>query len=187
MRVSAGFLLVALLVAAAPSDNAPADAYFGRLSMSALRIRYEIAQLKSRYDNHKLLPEDAKHLAMFAADAYYQWASRYPADGWLASTGYNLAKLYADLPGADALQQAERAASFVRDRFKNTRYARLSAALRTHLSLRPDPLWAAALRIRLHPSPSPSPARTASPQPSSSASTLPVPTPSPSPSGRPLP
>jgi hypothetical protein len=48
------------------------------LRLSALRIRYEIAQLKSRYDNHKLLPENAKHLAELTEEAYYDWAGRFP-------------------------------------------------------------------------------------------------------------
>lgn len=70
--------------------------------MSALRIRYEIAQLKSRYDNRKLLPENASHLAGLTEEAYYDWSGRYPMDGWLASTGISLAHLYEDLSGDSA-------------------------------------------------------------------------------------
>lgn len=87
MKMTPVLLLVSLTLAPAPSDNASADKYFGRLRMSALRIRYEIAQLKSRYDNHNLLPENALHLAGLTEEAYYDWARCYPKDGWLASTG----------------------------------------------------------------------------------------------------
>ena len=55
------FALIAVLVASVGSSggNAPADRYFGKLKMSALRIRYEIMQLRPRYETHKLLPEEA--------------------------------------------------------------------------------------------------------------------------------
>ena len=60
--------LAALLVAAVTnvSGNAPADRYFGKLQMSALRIRYEILQLRPRYETHKLLPEEAKSIWRFS-------------------------------------------------------------------------------------------------------------------------
>lgn len=160
---------------AAPANNAPADSYFGRLKMSALRIRYQIAQLRGRYFNHKLLPEDVAHLASFASEAYYQWAARYPADGWLASTGYNLAQLYEDLPGTDARTQAARALNFVRTHFKNTRYSKeATAQLARGLPLRPDPAWAIAMRH----TPTPSPAPSGSIAPRAGASGSPVPKPS---------
>jgi hypothetical protein len=172
----AALTLLALTLAAASSDNAPADRYFGRLRMSALRIRYEIAQLKSRYDNHKLLPENASHLAGLTGEAYYDWAGRYPKDGWLASTGINLAHLYEDLPGASARSSAMKALTFVRSHFGNTRYSKQAAAeLGRGIATKPDPLWAIKMRATPTPSPRPSP-----PAPPSSGATA---TPSPAPTG----
>ena len=172
MRAIASLLLLSLVAAVAPTSNAPADKYFGRLKMSALRIRYAIAQLKSRYDNHKLLPEGAEHLTGFAAEAYYEWAAQYPKDGWLGSTGINLAKLYEDLPGASARTAAVRVLSFVRYNFKNTRFSKQAAAeLASGVALKPYPLWA----VKLRATPSPSPA--GSPLPSTSPRGIPSPAP----------
>ncbi len=124
----AALILLALTLAAGSSENAPADRYFGRLRMSALRIRYEIAQLKNRYDNHRLLAENASHLADLTEQAYYDWAGRYPKDGWLASTGLNLAHLYEDLPGSSTRGAAMKALAFVRSHFGGTHYATRAAA-----------------------------------------------------------
>ncbi|HET9393510.1 MAG TPA: hypothetical protein VFO29_08360 [Candidatus Rubrimentiphilum sp.] len=176
MRAIASLLLLSLVVAVAPADNAPADKYFGRLKMSALRIRYEIAQIKSRYDNHKLLPEEAEHLAAFAAESYYEWAAQFPRDGWLGSTGINLAKLYEDLPGASARTAAIRALTFVRRTFKNTRYSKQAASeLSRGVALKSYPAWAVTLRAT--PSPSPMPSGKASPAASTSPRSLPSPSP----------
>jgi len=154
------------------SNSAPADKYFGRLKMSALRVRYEIAQLKNDYEFHRRRPEDVEHVAVFAEEAYYDWAAQYPRDTWLPSTGYNLAKLFEDLPGEDARDRALRSLQFVRSHFKNSKYAKLSAADVTRgVPLRPEPGWAASPSptALLTPAPSaaptPSPATTASPRP----------------------
>ena len=173
----AALFLLSLALPVAPSDNAPADRYFGRLNMSALRIRYETAQLKSRYANHKLLPENVMHLADLTGDAYYQWAARYPRDSWLASTGINLAHLYEDLPGASARGAAIRLLTFVLSHSKNTRYSKQAAVeLSRGIALKPDPLW--AIKMRATPSPSPSPSPKISPRPGSSPTPR---TPSPAP------
>lgn len=176
MRAIASLLLLSLVVAVAPADNAPADRYFGRLKMSALRIRYEIAQVQSRYDNHKLLPEEAAHLAAFTAESYYQWAAQFPKDSWLGSTGINLAKLYEDLPGASARTSAIRALTFVRQNFKNTRNSKQAAAeLVRGVPLKPYPSW--AIQLRRTPSPSPLPSGKVSPAASTSPRSLPSPSP----------
>ncbi len=90
--MKANVKIACLLLALTTLNAAPADKYFGRLKMSALRIRYEIAQLKNDYEFHRRGPQDVEHLAIFAEESYYDWAAAYPKDGWLASTGYNLAK-----------------------------------------------------------------------------------------------
>lgn len=152
MRVLAAILLIATL-----NNAAPADKYFGNLKMSALRIRYEITQLKIDYEYHRRMPDDVLHLLFFTADAYYQWAAAYPKDEWLPSTGYNLAKLFEELPGNDARNGAVRALQFVRTNFKNTRYSKTSVAdLRRGVPVQPEPAWA----IRATPSPEISPSNT---------------------------
>jgi len=175
VKALAVLFLISLALAAAPSDNAPADRYFGRLGMSALRIRYETAQLKSRYANHKLLPENVMHLADLTADAYYQWAARYPHDSWLASTGINLAHLYEDLPGASARGAAIRLLSFVLSHSNNTRYSQEAAAeLKRGIPLKFDPLWAVKMRATPSPSPRPSPNASLSPGAKATPSSAPA-------------
>lgn len=155
--------LTALLLLASLNTAAPADRYFGRLKMSALRIRYEITQLKIDYEYHRRMPGDVLHLLAFTEDAYYQWAAAYPKDGWLPSTGYNLAQLFEELPGNGARDGAIRALQFVRTHFKNTRYSKASVAdLQRGIPVKPEPAWAAPPATpSLSSSPSPSPAATA--------------------------
>jgi len=163
------------------SNAAPADKYFGKLKMSALRIRYYIAQLKTDYEYHRRAPDDVLHLLSYTEDAYYQWAAAYPKDSWLASTGYNLAKLFEELPGYGARDGAVRALQFVRTHFKNTRYSKASVTeLRRGIPVRPEPAWATRA------SPSPSASQTLSPTPSPAGSPGPA-TPSPAASNTPRP
>jgi hypothetical protein len=154
--------LTAIFLSAILNNAAPADRYFGRLKMSALRIRYEIAQLKTEYEYHRRMPDDVLHLLTFTEDAYYQWAAAYPKDGWLPSTGYNLAKLFEELPGYGARDSAVRALQFVRTHFKNTRYSKASVAdLQRGVPTKPEPAWA----VRATPAPSSSPTPSPSPSP----------------------
>jgi hypothetical protein len=178
---------VLLTVAANVSGNAPADRYFGKLGMSALRIRYEILQLRPRYETHKLLPEEAVHLAILDESAFYAWAASYPHDAWLASTGYMLAQLYEELPGSDARTRAVRALTYVKAHFPTTTYAKeAAAALHRGIPIRPDPAWAVAMRAaRATPTPSPAtstagPSATPSSAPAKPAPSAAVPSPSPS-------
>jgi hypothetical protein len=164
-----------LVTIAAASVNAPADRYFGKLKMSALRIRYEILQLRPRYETHKLLPEEAEHLAVLDEDAFYAWAKSYPHDVWLASTGYLLAQFYEELPGSDARNRAVRILSYVKVHFPRTTYAKAAAvALHRGVSTRPDPDWAVEMRAA-RVSPTPSPTAGASPYSSAMPSSSPVP------------
>ncbi len=146
------------------SANAPADRYFGKLKMSALRIRYETMQLKVRYEKHELLPEQTEHLLDLTNDAFEQWAAAFPKDSWLASTGYLLARLYAELPGAAARDRAVTLFVYVKSHFANSPYATSSREqLHRGVSVKPDPAWANNARAT---TPSPSPAATLSPVPS---------------------
>jgi hypothetical protein len=166
-------VIVAALIAAAPTTNAPADRYFGRLEMSTLRIRYETMQLRKRYQSHQLFPGDAQHLLDLTADAFNAWARAYPHDGWLPSTGFLIAQLYADLPGSVARARAVALLTYVKSHFPSTRYAaRSRAMLHRGLPLRRTPAWA----IRT-PSPSPTPSPVPSPTSTSSPSAVPSPAP----------
>ncbi len=151
--------------------TAPADQYFGKLKMSALRIRYETMQLKKRYETHQLLPDQTLHLLLLNEDAYMDWARRYPTDSWLPSTGYAMAQLYEELPGTQARDRAVALLTYVKSHFPKTPYAGKSrAALHGGISVKPEPAWATQT-----PEPSPSP----SAAPSSPASPLPSPVASP--------
>jgi hypothetical protein len=167
---------IAMVARAAPI-TAPADQYFGKLKMSALRIRYETMQLKKRYETHQLLPEQAEHLLLLTQDAFGQWARAYPRDPWLASTGYAIAALYGELPGATARDHAVALYVYVKTSFPTTSYAASSrTALHHGVAVKPDPAWAIAMRA-----PSPSPAASPSSSPGTSSPPTPAASPSPSP------
>ncbi len=168
--------LAAILLILTVNNAAPADKYFGKLKMSALRIRYEIAQIKNDYEFHRRMPDDVLHLLSFTEDAYYQWAAAYPKDAWLPSTGYNLAKLFEELPSYAARNSAVRALQFVRTHFKNTRYSKASVAeLQRGIPVRREPAWAIrpTPTASSPPAESTSPAASSSPRPSSSPSPVP--------------
>lgn len=139
--------------------------------MSSLRIRYEVMQLKARYETHRLLPNEVEHLLLFTEDALHDWAAQYPKDPWLASTAFEIAQLYAELPGATARDRGVALLVYVKSHFRTTPYARKSRdQLRRGLTIKPLPAWA------ITPSPSP----VASPKPST-----PQPSAAPSPSATP--
>jgi hypothetical protein len=150
--------------------NAPADEYFGKLKMSALRVRYETMQLEKRYETHQLLPEQAEHLLLLTEDSFDQWAARYPKDPWLPSTGLLIAALYAELPGEVAREHAVTLYVYVKVHFPHSRYgAESRALLHRGVSTKADPPWAKAMRAAVPsaaPSAPPSPPL-ASPSPSS--------------------
>jgi hypothetical protein len=136
-RAGAAALVLATQVAAV---TAPADRYFGKLKMSALRIRYETMQLKARYETHALLPDQAIHLLLLTEDAFQQWARLYPKDPWLASSGFAMAQLYEELPGMLARDHAVALLIFVKSSFPATAYARRSRdQLHRGVPVKPEP------------------------------------------------
>ncbi|MGA7202775.1 MAG: hypothetical protein WBX26_13170 [Candidatus Cybelea sp.] len=171
-------LTCVLLLSQLAVTSAPADEYFGKLEMSALRVRYETMQLKKRYESHRLLPEQAEHLLLLTENSFDQWAARYPKDPWLASTGLLIAALYAELPGEVARDHAVTLYVYVKTHFPHSTYgAQSRASLHRGLSTKADPPWAKAMRPA---SPSPPPALPSPPSPSPSP-----PSASPSPSSAP--
>ena len=172
MRVYVGLML---LVAQTTRTSAPGDQYFGKLKMSALRVRYETMQLRKRYETHELLPEQTEHLLTLTDDAYQDWARRYPHDPWLPSTGFNLAQLYEELPGTQARDRAVALFVFVKSHFRTSSYARLSRdQLHRGVATKPYPSWASEKQAA-------TPAPAASTAPTRAASALPSATPQPSP------
>lgn len=162
-----------MVVATQPAVTAaPADRYFGKLKMSALRVRYETMQLKKRYETHQLLWDQTIHLLVLTEDAFDEWSRLYPRDPWLASTGFAMAHLYQELPGNLARDRAVKLFVYVKTSFPNTRYA---AESRNELH---RGIW-----VKPTPSPTPAPPPTATPNatgvPSATPSALPSVTPGP--------
>jgi hypothetical protein len=159
-------LTCAVLLSQLAVTSAPADEYFGKFKMSALRVRYETMQLKKRYEAHRLLPEQAEHLLLLTEDSFDQWAARYPTDPWLASTGFLIAGLYAELPGNVARDHAVTLYVYVKGHFPRSRYGAESRAyLHRGVSTKADPPWAKAMSAVVPSAPPSSPS--ASPSPSS--------------------
>lgn len=167
------FAVVALLTQLA-ATSAPADRYFGRLKMSGLRIRYETLQIERRYWSHQLLPDQAMHLLFFTEDAYRQWASAYPEDPWLASSGYNMAQVYEQLPGTAARDRAVALLVFVKSQFPKSTYAQKSRdQLHRGIAVKPVPAWAIVPPATPSPPASALPSATPSATPSSGPTAYP--------------
>ena len=142
--------------------NAPGDRYFGRLKMSALRVRYETMQLRKRYENHQLLPEQAEHLLTLTDEAYQEWSRLYPHDAWLPSTGFLLGEVYAELPGTHARDRAVALFVYVKSHFPTSPYAgRSRDELHRGVAAKPYPAWAKARSAT--PSPTPGSTQSATP------------------------
>lgn len=138
-------LAISVLLAQLGATTAPADQYFGKLKMSALRIRYETMQLKRRYETHELLPDQTLHLLLLTEDAFQDWAHGYPKDSWIPSTGYSMAELYEELPGTIARDRAVSLLLYVKSGFPKTTYARESRdQLHRGVPVKPQPAWAQA-------------------------------------------
>jgi len=163
---------------------APADRYFGKLKMSALRVRYETMQLKKRHETHELSGDQTIHLLVLTEDAFDDWSRQYPKDPWLASTGFAIAHLYEELPSKLARDRAVKLFVYVKTSFPNTRYAAESRnELHRGIFVKPEPSATPA------PAPTATPTATGMPSateaPSATPSALPSITPSPRPPSSP--
>jgi hypothetical protein len=112
-----------------PSRNAPADEYFGKLHVSALRLRLRIDQLAVRYQRRTESDGDLLHDAGDVESAMHSWITRYPRDVWAAPTAFHLAQLYTTVQSAPARSAARSAFQYVADTFPRTSFAH-SARLR---------------------------------------------------------
>jgi hypothetical protein len=163
---------LAWIVAAAQAGvmAAPADRYFGKLKMSALRVRYETMQLKKRYETHQLRADETIHLLVLTEDAFDEWSRLYPKDPWLASTGFAMAHLYEELPGQLSRDRAVKLFVYVKTSFPGTHYATESRG-ELHRGIRVKPMPSVS------PAPTPTTAATGSGGPSATPSALPTVTP----------
>ncbi|HET9097601.1 MAG TPA: hypothetical protein VFN37_13150 [Candidatus Baltobacteraceae bacterium] len=105
------------------SNLAPADEYFGRQKLSPISIRHMVYSLKDELYHARRRSDAIEHDAGIVDDALQDWSSRFPRDSWLPSTFWNLAQLYASLPGVDARTRALGILQQLRDRFPETPYA----------------------------------------------------------------
>lgn len=159
------FALIALAATVAASSvrrEAPADEYFGPLKMSALQIRNSIGKLGRAYHERSKSDDDILHDAQLDEDAFRLWATKYPADRWLAPTAFHLEQLYQAIQSGDARRRAGVMLAYIVDHFPTTKEATLSR-IRLHQGFP-----ALHAESPLHP-PTPSAAPTA-------AGTSPVPT-----------
>lgn len=125
------------------SDLAPADEYFGHGHLSPLGIRHTIFSLKSDLHRGRRKPDSIAHDADVVRDALDDWHLRFPRDTWLASTYWNLAVLYEELPGTQAQSTAVDVLQELRDRFPDTSYALIATRdLTRGIGVRPWPHWA---------------------------------------------
>lgn len=113
-------LLVPISVRAqkpAVSAVAPADEYFGKLQMSVLGIRNELANLSTRVDGDTSFGKDEVGGAESVEDAIRDWAQKYPRDNWLDRYAVQLEKLYAGIETSESRMHLAAFAQWIHERF----------------------------------------------------------------------
>jgi hypothetical protein len=117
-------LAVALLVPAAgraqqpaPTAVAPADEYFGKLQMSVLGIRNELANLSTRVGSDTSFGKDEIKGAESIEDAFRDWAQKYPRDDWLDRYAVQLEKLYASIETSESRMHLAGFAQWIHEHF----------------------------------------------------------------------
>ncbi len=109
--------------AAVISDLAPADEYFGHAHLSIVRIHHQVFALKDDIHHQRGRPDAILHETDDLNDAYLDWANRFPKDRWLPRTGWELATLYEELPGAAARDRAVALLNYLQNRFQSSPFA----------------------------------------------------------------
>ena len=141
-------LLQAVHAASLPPQNnisllAPADEYFGHQKLSVVRIHHQVFALKTELQYRHRHPDAIENEADSIADAYFDWASRYPNDRWLPRVAWELATLYEELPGLAAQAQAYTFLALISQRYAQTIVGRSAAVdLTRGVGVRAWPLWA---------------------------------------------
>ncbi len=134
------------LATASARASAPADEYFGRLRISVLGIRNELADLRAaartQNDARSLM-----HSTALVENAIVDWESKYPGDPWLPRSVYGLYTVYSAIDTPDAAVQARHDIRWLLRRYASSQYARevadRSAPARATPKLQPLPLPAA--------------------------------------------
>lgn len=93
----------------ARSRLAPADEYFGPTKMSPLEITNRIHDAEIRGGSYRGL--------MSTQAAIEDWASKYPADPWIAPREYRMTLLFQRLHSPDGSAEAVRCRAFLRRHF----------------------------------------------------------------------
>jgi len=101
----------------AASAVAPADEYFGRLQMSILGIRNELATLSARVDGDTDFGRGELKGAESVEDAVRDWAQKYPRDNWLDRYAVQLEKLYASIETSESRMHLAGFAQWIHERF----------------------------------------------------------------------
>jgi len=127
------------------SDLAPADEYFGKMRLSVVRMHHQVFALRDDLHHRRARIATISHEADDISEAYYDWAHRFPKDRWVPRTGWELATLYEELPGAVARDHAVALLSFVRDHYGDSSFGSASVKeLARGIGVRPWPRWASA-------------------------------------------
>lgn len=111
-------MLGAVVTTAAQSRTrlAPADEYFGQMKMSPLEITNRITDAERGRASYGGL--------LNTQGAIEDWAVKYPADPWIASREYRMARLFAGLHSTAGANAAARCRTFLRTHFPAGRYGR---------------------------------------------------------------
>jgi len=96
---------------------APADEDFGKLQMSVLGIRNELATLSARVDGDTAFGKDELKGAESIEDAFRDWAQKYPHDDWLDRYAVQLEKLYASIETGESRMHLAGFAQWIHERF----------------------------------------------------------------------
>jgi len=101
----------------APTAVAPADEYFGKLQMSVLGIRNELANLATRVESDAAFGKHEVKGAESIEDAIRDWAQKYPRDNWLDRYAVQLEKLYASIETGESRMHLAGFAQWIHEHF----------------------------------------------------------------------
>jgi hypothetical protein len=110
--------------AAAVSEVAPADEYFGPQKISVLGVRTMLDRAQTRLD-FGVGDDDATHRSLFLAEVTIRaWQAKYPNDYWLPRMYGKLQTLYTRMTGAAPQHRSAGIASLLLAQFPSSREAR---------------------------------------------------------------
>lgn len=119
------------VAAATFAKVAPADEYFGRLKMSILGVRNQLKDLSAKVAFNPDRGGDQLGAAGMVEDAIHDWEHKYPGDGWLPKSVYDLSQLYSSIHTPEGQIRATRTLQWLVNRYPRCAYA---GAARTQIS-----------------------------------------------------